>query len=46
MSRWFGEEYLVKLADVEARGFDVVPEPGALTLAGLTWAGLFVRRRR
>ena len=41
----FGEEYLVKLAAVEATGFDVVPEPGALTLVGFACSGLFVRRR-
>jgi hypothetical protein len=42
----FGEEYLVKLADVEANGFEVVPEPGALSLIGLGAIGLLGRRRR
>ena len=42
----FGEEYLAKLADVEANGFEVVPEPGALSLLGLGAVGLLGRRRR
>ena len=43
----FGEEYLVKLAQVEAEGFGaVVPEPEALSLIGLGAIGLLRRRRR
>ena len=42
----FGEEYLVKLAEVEANGFEVVPEPGALSLLGLGAFGVLARRRR
>jgi len=43
----FGEEYLVKLAEVEANGVTTaVPEPGALSLVGLGAIGLLGRRRR
>ena len=43
----FGEEYLAKLADVEANGITTaVPEPGALSLAALGAVGLLARRRR
>jgi hypothetical protein len=34
----------VKLAEVEANAFEVVPEPGALSLIGLSAVGLFGRR--
>ena len=42
----FGEEYLVKLAEVEANGFEVVPEPGALSLIGVAAMSMLSRRRR
>ena len=36
----FGEEYLVKLAAVEATGFTVVPEPSVLGLVGVAALGI------
>jgi hypothetical protein len=43
----FGEEYLVKLAEVEANGFTTaVPEPGAVSVLGMGIFGLLGRRRR
>jgi autotransporter-associated beta strand protein len=42
----FGDEYLVKLAQVEASGFTVVPEPGAVAGVLLTCCLAGRRRRR
>ena len=42
----FGEEYLVKLAAVEATGFTVVPEPSVLGLVGVAALGIMRGRRR
>jgi len=44
----FGEEYLVKLAAVEAEGFgaSVVPEPAMFGVIGASAVALLARRRR
>ena len=42
----FGDDYLTKLADVEANGFDVVPEPGTACLLAMGAAAMCRHRRR
>lgn len=42
----FGEEYFVKLAEVESNGFTVVPEPMSVTLLGIASVGTLRRRRK